>query len=167
MACPGSSQVEIPKGLSLGSAGGTLEGTWLSCLGIANVLLHTQNALQAQSRIALASFQRLSHPAPSHLFHGEINTCYCTGLLSLSSNGISKKEQRKTNQRWGWEPLARCVLMRKRERERKGGHQHRVDCEQCLCLWRRAGWGFLTHFPPGLCSTDMKATPGAWSEQRA
>lgn len=93
------SPVAIPEGLSLGSAGGTFEGTWLTCLGIANVLFHTQNTLQAQSRIALASLQRLSHPAPSHLFCGGINSCYCTGLFSLSSNGISKKEQRKANQR--------------------------------------------------------------------
>lgn len=62
----GSFLVAFLKGLSLGNADGTFEDPLWTCLGTASALLHTQNALQAQSRIALASLQRLSRPVPSH-----------------------------------------------------------------------------------------------------
>lgn len=92
----GSFLVAFLKGLSLGNADGTFEDPLCACLGTASVLVHTQNTLQAQSRIALASLQRLSQPSGG----GVINTLAC---LFLPSNHISKKLQRKANQSQGWE----------------------------------------------------------------
>lgn len=61
----GSFLVAFLMGLSLGNADGTFEDPLQICLGTAGALLHTQNTLQAQSRVALASLQRLSCPVPS------------------------------------------------------------------------------------------------------
>lgn len=75
----GSFLVAFLKGLSLGNEDGTFEDPLWTSLGTACVLLHTQNALQAQSSVSLASLQRLSVLSPA--IPGQCDKYpVCTGL---------------------------------------------------------------------------------------
>lgn len=88
----------------------------------------------------------------------------CTDL-PLSSDHIFKKYQKQLKGRVG--KLGIPGQMYPSEREKGDASAERSVSYACMPLFGEdTVGGFLAHCPFGVWSTDMKATPGAWSGRR-